>query len=321
MSFSSMMHPMGTNQMLSPGMGAQQQQIMQQDQQDLNSFQHGNNQNGPGLASFFLQGSGIPGMMNMGGINMNTNNMGGGNQAAMLALMNNHQAAAPMGGMGMNNFNLNDLKRLQQLQAQLQSNTPNNMLMNNQATPSGQEPSVAILQNYLDQKLQSSRLDDSLRNQLGMSGMVGQGKPILGSNLFQERLIMNHPNAMGGGFKAIGSDLPLPPAHSLFPRDGSRRMRGGVIEPFPERLHRLLCEVEAAGRSDVISFVAGGRAFAIHKPDKFFKVRTTSDDGSLISNFLDSALIIGFHLLGYCPSVFSPKPPKLFQEAAKSLRV
>jgi hypothetical protein len=44
------------------------------------------------------------------------------------------------------------------------------------------------------------------------------------------------------------------------------------IEPFPEKLHRLLLEVEAAGRSDVISFVAHGRAFAIHKPDKFFSL-------------------------------------------------
>jgi hypothetical protein len=208
-------------------------------------------------------------------MNMN-NGMGGGNQAAMMAMMNN-QAAAQMGGMGMNNLNLNDLKRLQQLQAQLQSTTPNNMLLNNQANSSGQEPSVARLQNYLDQKLQTSRFDDSLRNQLGMSGMVGQGNQMLGSNLFQERLLMNHPNVMGGGgLKAMGGEIPLPSPNSLFPRDGSRRMRGGVIEPFPERLHRLLCEVEAAGRSDVISFVAGGRAFAIHKAEKFFKVRTIS---------------------------------------------
>jgi hypothetical protein len=33
-------------------------------------------------------------------------------------------------------------------------------------------------------------------------------------------------------------ELPLPSPHSLFHRDGTRRMRGGVIEPFPVR--RLL---------------------------------------------------------------------------------
>jgi HSF-type DNA-binding len=38
-----------------------------------------------------------------------------------------------------------------------------------------------------------------------------------------------------------------------------------------EKLHRLLIEVEDAGRSDVISFDASGRAFQIHNPDKFFK--------------------------------------------------
>ena len=31
-------------------------------------------------------------------------------------------------------------------------------------------------------------------------------------------------------------DLPLPSPHSLFHRDGTRRMRGGVIEPFPVRI-------------------------------------------------------------------------------------
>jgi hypothetical protein len=33
---------------------------------------------------------------------------------------------------------------------------------------------------------------------------------------------------------------PLPSPHSLFHRDGSRRMRGGVIEPFPVRIMILL---------------------------------------------------------------------------------
>jgi len=35
--------------------------------------------------------------------------------------------------------------------------------------------------------------------------------------------------------QAIGTnqEMPLPSPHSLFHRDGSRRMRGGVIEPFP----------------------------------------------------------------------------------------
>jgi len=212
--------------------------------------------------------------------------VGGGNQATMMGMMNNQAPGNVGSSMGMNNLNLNDLRRLQQLQAQLQGTTSNNILSNQNAA-CGQPPSTAMLQNLLDQKLQTSRFDDSLRNQLGMSGMsgmngmVGQGNQMLGSNLFPERIMMNQPSGIGGGGGGGGAfnkppigggDVPLLPPQSLFPRDGSRRIRGGVIEPFPERLHRLLCEVEAAGRSDVISFVAGGRAFAIHKPDKFFNV-------------------------------------------------
>lgn len=35
-------------------------------------------------------------------------------------------------------------------------------------------------------------------------------------------------------------ELPLPSPHSLFHRDGTRRMRGGVIEPFPVRRRLLI---------------------------------------------------------------------------------
>lgn len=45
-------------------------------------------------------------------------------------------------------------------------------------------------------------------------------------------------------------------------------MRVGAIEPFPEKLHRMLVEVEQCGRGDVISFINSGRGFAIHKPGK-----------------------------------------------------
>ena len=40
-------------------------------------------------------------------------------------------------------------------------------------------------------------------------------------------------------------------------------------EQFPERLHRVLCELEEAGDSDIVSFVKDGTAFAIHKPESF----------------------------------------------------
>lgn len=53
------------------------------------------------------------------------------------------------------------------------------------------------------------------------------------------------------------------------PAPDTRRNRGGVTEPFPEKLHRMLDSVEREGISDVVSFFSHGRAFAIHKPRRF----------------------------------------------------
>lgn len=53
------------------------------------------------------------------------------------------------------------------------------------------------------------------------------------------------------------------------PAPDTRRNRGGVTEPFPEKLHRMLDAVEREGLSDVVSFFSHGRAFAIHKPRRF----------------------------------------------------
>jgi len=48
-----------------------------------------------------------------------------------------------------------------------------------------------------------------------------------------------------------------------------RRTRGGVTEPFPEKLHRMLLEIEKDGNGHIISFFPHGRAFGIHDTDKF----------------------------------------------------
>lgn len=266
-------------------------QNMVSQQQDLNGSQNG--QSSTPVTAFLRQGAPGQGMVGMGGMNFQNNGLGNANQ--MAAMFNNQ---SQMGGM--NNLNLNDLKRLQQLQQQLQNSAPNNQLLMQQAQ---QDQSAAILQSFLDQKIQSSRFDDNLRTQLGMGGIPGmnQGNPMLGSNILQERFMMNQ-NGMGG-IKAGGSDMPLPSPHSLFHRDGSRRMRGGVIEPFPEKLHRLLLEVEAAGRADVISFVANGRAFAIHKPDKFFKeIVPLYFRQSRLSSFKRQLNLYGFELINTGPA-------------------
>jgi len=49
----------------------------------------------------------------------------------------------------------------------------------------------------------------------------------------------------------------------------SARARGGVAEPFPPRLHRMLREVEQEGNADIVSFYSHGRAFAVHDMERF----------------------------------------------------
>jgi hypothetical protein len=63
------------------------------------------------------------------------------------------------------------------------------------------------------------------------------------------------------------------------PVPDSRRNRGGVTVPFPEKLHKMLEYAEKNGLTEIVSFFPHGRAFAIHKPvlftsdimPKFFK--------------------------------------------------
>ena len=299
------------NNSFQQNMSSQDRRLFDDSQLNVNNSQRGLDSSTP-VTSFLRGGAQASGMMlsnagsNMGG---NANSM-----AAMMSNMNNIGNMSNMGNLGnmasinnsggMNNFNLNDLKRLQQLQ-QFQ-NTPTNPLLVPPSARPQQDPSAAILQSLLDQKVQTSRFNESFAaNSIGMN--MG-GSNLLGSNLLQERLMLNQSN-----------ELPLPSPHALFHRDGSRRMRGGVIEPFPEKLHRLLIEVEQAGRSDVISFVANGRAFAIHKPDKFFKeIVPLYFRQSRLSSFKRQLNLYGFELIntgpargGYYHELFVKDRPEL----------
>ena len=53
------------------------------------------------------------------------------------------------------------------------------------------------------------------------------------------------------------------------PATDTRRNRGGVTEPFPDKMHRMLNGTEREGLTDVVAFFSHGRAFAIHKPRRF----------------------------------------------------
>mmetsp|Transcript_47266 Transcript_47266/g.92190 ORF Transcript_47266/g.92190 Transcript_47266/m.92190 type:complete len:447 (+) Transcript_47266:234-1574(+) len=52
----------------------------------------------------------------------------------------------------------------------------------------------------------------------------------------------------------------------------TRNLLGGnFVDNFPEKLYRLLMETAKDGKSDVISFLSHGRAFALHKQQNFIK--------------------------------------------------
>ena len=74
-----------------------------------------------------------------------------------------------------------------------------------------------------------------------------------------------------------------------------RRTRGGVTEPFPEKLHRMLLEIEKDGNGHIISFFPHGRAFGIHNTDAFEeKIMPKYYKQSRLSSFQRQLNLYGF---------------------------
>lgn len=236
------------------------------------------------------------------------------------------------------NLNLsNELKLLQQLQLDVGNSASNSLLMQGaNRTSNDIDATAAFLQSVLEQKVRNPLFDNPLSH--SMMGIGGVGAEFLQNSLLSDaRLLMSQQNQLNQQQNMLsnqvvvpqtnpfisqsmqGTEIPLPSPHALFLRDGTKRMRGGVIEPFPEKLHRLLTEVEAAGRADVISFVATGRAFAIHKPDKFFKeIVPLYFRQSRLSSFKRQLNLYGFELIntgpargGYYHELFVKEHPEL----------
>eukprot|EP00546_Thalassionema_frauenfeldii_P007130 CAMPEP_0178925888 /NCGR_PEP_ID=MMETSP0786-20121207/18187_1 /TAXON_ID=186022 /ORGANISM="Thalassionema frauenfeldii, Strain CCMP 1798" /LENGTH=350 /DNA_ID=CAMNT_0020600869 /DNA_START=50 /DNA_END=1102 /DNA_ORIENTATION=- len=94
---------------------------------------------------------------------------------------------------------------------------------------------------------------------------------------------------------------------------------GGVTEPFPERLHRLLTEVEENSQDDIIGFFAHGRAFAIHDRERFVKeIMPKYFKQSRLSSFQRQLNLYGFirinsgpDLGGYYHQLFLKGRPSL----------
>lgn len=237
-----------------------------------------------------------------------TSNIGIATNQTGTSLSNNNNAST--NDAQQQNLNIaNELKRFQQYhQLSTGSGGGNALLMPTGSQASSTVPNpAAFLQSMLDQKVQNPRFEEPLRQ---ANAPATQNNMLPVGFLADNRFLMT-PNQFGipnftqnqSQQAQTGSEMPLPSPHSLFHRDGSRRMRGGVIEPFPEKLHRLLLEVEAAGRGDVISFVVGGRAFIIHKPDKFFKdIVPLYFRQSRLSSFKRQLNLYGFELINTGPA-------------------
>jgi hypothetical protein len=73
-------------------------------------------------------------------------------------------------------------------------------------------------------------------------------------------------------------------------------IRGGVAEPFPQRLYYMLQDVEKQGKSHIVSFSPHGRAFSIHDMKAF-------TDEILPQYFAKQSKLVSFvrqiHLYGF----------------------
>lgn len=89
---------------------------------------------------------------------------------------------------------------------------------------------------------------------------------------------------------AIKSTDDFPPSRVL---PGTKKAPQQRHESFPEKLYRLLMEVETKGRDDIISFTLEGDRFEIHQPDVFEEEVCALCDALPTMTF--------WHLLTPCP--------------------
>jgi hypothetical protein len=297
----------------------------------------------PNAAAMFRASQGPPSVQGMmGGVsNGNPMGMGPNPMGSMLPNVNvnaNGGVGADQQQAQASLHMSNEIKRLQQLHQMGNSTPANALLMTGSQQHRQNDGSAAFLQSMFDQQQKAqnqhpggaSGFEEALRqnlanpNQMMQSGFLQDARFLMAQNQLNP-MVAQQQNQLNPGMQSLSSmqapgpgnmqapgqqqpqatqsEIPLPSPHALFHRDGSRRMRGGVIEPFPEKLHRLLMEVEAAGLTDVISFVANGRAFAIHKPDKFFKeIVPLYFRQSRLSSFKRQLNLYGFELINTGPA-------------------
>ena len=129
--------------------------------------------------------------------------------------------------------------------------------------------------------------------QAGMKMRVSTSIVTPGSELDSESTLAALGNSMRKKSSPYidASAMADPPEFEL----ARRRTRGGVTEPFPEKLHRMLVEIEKDGNAHIISFFPHGRAFGIHDTDKFEeKIMPKFYKQSRLSSFQRQLNLYGF---------------------------
>lgn len=118
--------------------------------------------------------------------------------------------------------------------------------------PAAFEPNHALLQQFLQQTA-------TLSGMLMSPGLTYQPQPASAD------LVRPGIAVAPAGNDVVASQNEADHASSL--QISARRAYNH--ESFPEKLYRMLEEVELAGKDDIVSFTADGRAFEIHRPDAF----------------------------------------------------
>eukprot|EP00980_Cylindrotheca_fusiformis_P005429 scaffold1157_cov122-Cylindrotheca_fusiformis.AAC.21 len=141
-------------------------------------------------------------------------------------------------------------------------------------------------------------------------GMLG-GRPLGGFGLTPTLPLLSGIDAammpsVGGSRQALGRNLSQSLMAARLEHQQQQQhsapkyddMAGKRSESFPEKLHRLLLEVEYEGKGDIISFTPDGHAFQIHKPQEFFdKIVPQYFNQSHLSSFKRQLNLYGFEAI------------------------
>lgn len=81
------------------------------------------------------------------------------------------------------------------------------------------------------------------------------------------------------------------------PKTIKHKAKGGVITPFPVKLHSMLDKIEADGLAHVVSWQPHGRCFVVHKTKEFMKLMPKYFNQSKIASFQRQLNLYGFNRL------------------------